>query len=80
MARLIQSYNVLNLPSLDYEECNSNDSTIALVRKARQLFDAKMTIPAIAKMIDRSPGRTKELITGVNKIANSSVYKIIAGV
>jgi hypothetical protein len=80
MSKLNNAYNVLNLPNIDYEKANSGPSTVSLVHASRELKDKGLSIEEIAKKIGRSLGRTKELITGVNKIAHSKVYKKISGV
>lgn len=80
MARLNQEFNVLNLPNLNYEEANSRADTVDLVNKARDLHNGGLSIERIAEKLGKSTKRVKELITGVNQMPNSNVFKIISGI
>ena len=77
MARLDQSFNLLNLKDQIYPVVQSRPSTISLIKTARSLYLQGLSVPQISKQFGKSHLRTKELITGVNKLPNSNEYKII---
>lgn len=80
MARLNLKYNVLNLDDIEYVICNSRQSTVNKVKRAREFYDAGSEFDEIAADLHLSEERIKELITGVNKVSKEQCYKIIRGI
>lgn len=79
MPRLNLHYNVLNLADVNYDTADSRADTVALAQEARRLHDLGLSIAEIEKRIGKKTKRTKELITGVNQMQYTSIYKIISG-